>query len=241
MEISESDHTLHCDVLIIGAGAGGLTAAVTAAKAGMKVIVAEKESVFGGSTAFSGGVLWVPGNAHAKAAGINDTREAAREYLKSECGTFIDAAAIDVFLENAPQMVEWFESETCVKFVSTLYPDYHPTIAGSTVVGRSILAAPFDIRELGANIKRMRPPLSTITFIGMMFNSSNADLKHFFNATKSLESLAYVIGRIANHLKELIVYRRAVRVTSGNALAGRLAKAALEAGLLSGPVRRQSD
>jgi hypothetical protein len=108
-------------------------------------------------------------------------------------------------------------------------------------IGRSILAAPFDIRELGADMARLRPPLATITFIGMMFNSSNADLKHFFNATKSLASAWYVCKRLVTHLKELALYRRGIQVTSGNALAARLAKSALDLGVplwTGSPARR---
>ncbi len=233
--------TIECDVLVIGSGAGGLSTAITARKAGLDVIVAEKEPLFGGTTAFSGGVLWVPGSPYGRKQNPHDTREAARDYLKRETGEFFDAAAVDAFLDHAPAMVEWFERETSVKFVPTLYPDYHPTVQGGVDIGRSILAAPFDIRELGADMARLRPPLKTITFIGMMFNSSNADLKHFFNATKSLESFWYVCKRLATHLKELALYRRGVHVTSGNALAARLAKSALDLGIplwTSSPAKR---
>ncbi|NML17980.1 FAD-dependent oxidoreductase [Azohydromonas caseinilytica] len=223
--------TQHCDLLVIGSGAGGLSTAITAKKHGLDVVVIEKDSVFGGTTAFSGGVLWIPGNPHAKAAGIQDTREAARQYMRNETGTCYDAAAVETFLDKAPEMVEFFERETAVKFVPTLYPDYHPTVPGGVDVGRSILAAPYDIRGLGADMARLRPPLETITFIGMMFNSSNADLKHFFNATKSLTSFAYVVKRLAKHVKELALYRRGINVTSGNALAARLAKSALDLGI----------
>lgn len=222
--------TVHCDLLVVGSGAGGLSCAITAAKHGLKVIVTEKAPVFGGTTAFSGGVLWVPGNPHCPAA-KDDTREAAREYLRHETGAHFDAQAVDAFLDAAPEMVAWFERETRVKFVPTLYPDYHPTVTGGVDIGRSILAAPFDIRELGEHMARLRPPLKTITFIGMMFNSSNADLKHFFNATKSFTSFVYVAKRLATHLKELLLYRRGVQVTSGNALAARLAKSAFDLGI----------
>jgi len=78
---------------------------------------------------------------------------------------------------------------------------------------------------------RLKPPLKTITFIGMMFNSSNADLKHFFQLTKSRVSFIYVAKRLATHMKELLLYRRGVNVTSGNALASRLAKSALDLGI----------
>jgi len=216
-----------CDVLVIGSGAGGLATAVTATKHGLDVLVVEKAPVFGGTTAFSGGVLWIPGNRHCPAA-REDTREAARRFLQHETGDFFDAATVDLFLDQAPKMVDWFERETQVKFVPTLYPDYHPDAPGGVDVGRAILAAPFDIRALGRDMARLRPPLKTITFMGMMFNSSNADLKHFFRATKSLTSFLYVAKRLALHLFELLRYRRGIHVTSGNALAARLAASALD-------------
>jgi len=128
-------------------------------------------------------------------------------------------------------MVEFFERETEMKFIPTLYPDYHPDVAGGVDIGRSILVQPYDIRGLGKDMPRLKPPLRTITFIGMMFNSSNADLKHFFRATKSLTSFLYVAKRLANHIKELVLYQRAINVTSGNALAARLAKSALDLGI----------
>lgn len=220
-----------CDVLVIGAGAGGLSTAIVAKKAGLDVIVIEKADFFGGTTAFSGGVLWIPDNHLGKAQNSGDSPDLARTYLRAEAGKHYNAPAVDAFLENGPKMVEFFERETCVKFVPTLYPDYHPDAPGGLAIGRSILAAPFDIRELGADMKRLRPPLKTITFIGMMFNSSNADLKHFFNATRSLTSFIYVAKRLGTHLREMVMYRRGTQVTSGNALAARLAKSALDLGI----------
>lgn len=217
-----------CDVLVIGSGAGGLATAITAKKHGLSVIVIEKEPVFGGTTAFSGGVLWIPGNRQGKANNPTDTREAARRYMQAETGNGFDEEAVDAFLDAGPQMLDWFERETEVKFVPTLYPDYHPTVDGGAEVGRSVLAAPFDTSALSENLKRLRPPLETITFMGMMFNSSNADIKHFFNATKSLTSFAYVLKRLAAHAGEVARHGRGVQVTSGNALAARLAKSCFD-------------
>ncbi|WP_018633665.1 FAD-dependent oxidoreductase [Neomegalonema perideroedes] len=220
-----------CDVLVIGSGAGGLATAITAKKHGLSVVVIEKEPVFGGTTAFSGGVLWIPGNAHGKANNPADTREAARTYLQAETGNFYEPEAVEAFLEAGPRMLDWFERETSVKFVPTLYPDYHPTRPGGAEVGRSVLAAPFDTSALGENLKRLRPPLASITFMGMMFNSSNADIKHFFNATKSAASFAYVLKRLAAHALEVARHGRGVQVTSGNALAARLAKSCFDLGI----------
>ena len=219
------------DLIVIGSGAAGLATAITAKKRGLDVVVLEKEPVFGGTTALSGGVLWIPLGPHGRQQNPADNREAVRRYMLEETGSYFDAAAVDAFIEQGPKMVEFFERETAMQFVPTLYPDYHPDVPGGVDIGRSILAKPFDIRELGANMARLKPPLKTITFIGMMFNSSNADLKHFFQVTKSFTSFMYVAKRLATHLKELALYRRGIAVTSGNALAARLAKSALDLGI----------
>ena len=222
---------LTCDVLVIGSGAGGMSTAITARKNGLDVIIVEKEPVFGGTTAFSGGVLWVPGNRHGKTNAPDDTAEAVRTYLKNETGNFYQSDAVEALISKGPEMLDFFERETEVKFIPTLYPDYHPAVAGGVDIGRSVLAAPYDSTALGPDLARLRPPLETITFIGMMFNSSNADLKHFFNATKSLKSFLYVAKRLAAHLKDLAIHRRGVNITSGNALAARLAKSAFNLGI----------
>ena len=224
-------HLLEYDLVVVGSGAAGLACAITARKRGLDVVVLEKEPVFGGTTALSGGVLWIPLNPHGRRQNAADTRVAVQTYMLRETGQFYDEAAVNAFLDNGPKMVEFFERETSMQFVPTLYPDYHPTVEGGVDIGRSILAAPFDIRGLGPDMARLKPPLKTITFIGMMFNSSNADLKHFFQATKSFTSFCYVAKRLATHLKELALYRRGIQVTSGNALAARLAKSALDLGI----------
>ncbi len=230
-----------CDLVVVGSGAAGLACAITARKRGLDVVVLEKEPVFGGTTALSGGVLWIPLSRHGRQQNPADSVDAVRRYMQAETGRFYDDEAVQCFLDNGPRMVDFFERDTELKFISTLYPDYHPSAPGGVDIGRSILAAPYDIRGLGKDMARLRPPLRTITFIGMMFNSSNADLKHFFRATRSLSSFFYVARRLASHVKELALHGRAVQVTSGNALAARLAKTALDLGipiLTDTPVKR---
>ena len=101
---------IDCDLLVIGSGAGGLSAAVTAAWHGLKVIVAEKEPVFGGTTAWSGGWMWAPLNPLAQRAGIIEDPEAPRAYLRHVLGNNFDEARVTAFLAAAPRMVAFFET-----------------------------------------------------------------------------------------------------------------------------------
>lgn len=155
------------DVIVVGSGAGALSAAVTAAQLGLDVIVLEKEPFFGGTTARSGGVLWIPCSPQAKALGIDDSPAAARTYLQHEAGAHFDAERVDAFLKAGPEAVAFFEKNSAVKFVAVPdFSDYHPDAPGGRPGGRSILAAPFSGTELGDEIKRLRPPLREITFVG---------------------------------------------------------------------------
>ncbi|QDO96983.1 FAD-dependent oxidoreductase [Ferrovibrio terrae] len=223
--------TYECDLLVVGSGAGGMAAAITAKLHGLNVLVVEKEAVYGGTTARSGGWLWIPGNPLAAREGFKDSKEQGRTYLQAEAGNHFDAARVDAFLDNGPQMVEFFESKTDVQFVlGPQFSDYHPNQPGALTGGRSICAAPYDGRELGAQIKTLRPPLEEITFVGMMIGSGK-ELLHFFNVTRSVVSAAYVAKLLAKYLRDLALHGRGMRLTNGNALAGRLAKSATDLGI----------
>jgi succinate dehydrogenase/fumarate reductase flavoprotein subunit len=236
--------TIECDVLVAGSGAGGMAAAVTARRHGLDVVVAEKEPWFGGTTALSGGWLWVPGNRHGAALGAQtgaaEPPGAARAYLQDQCGPWFDGARVDAFLAAGPRMVDFLERETAVRFeCPVMFPDYHPDVPGGAAGGRSIVAAPFDGRALGRSLAKLRPPLPELTLFGMMLGSGK-EIVHFFNATRSLESAWVVAKRLASHARDLALYRRGIRLTNGNALAGRLLKSAEDVGvrlLASAPVQ----
>ena len=222
---------LTCDVVVVGSGVAGLAAAVTAGHLGLNVVVIEKASVFGGTAAFSGGVLWVPNNHHAAAAGISDSLEEARAYLRDEAGEHYRPELVEAYLEQAPRMLKFFEENTHLKCQLYAYPDYHPDAPGGVQQGRSLVPYAFDIRALGKEMARLRRPLRTITFMGMMFSSSNNDLKHFFNATRSLKSLWHVTRRLSRHALELLRYRRGITAHGGNAAVARLARSAFDLGI----------
>jgi len=220
-----------CDVLVAGSGAGGLAAAVTARKAGLQVLVAEKEPVFGGTTALSGGWLWIPNHPMQKEIGVQDSVEDAATYLLHEAGEKFDPERVNAFLAAGPKMVEFFSRETAVRFdPSATFSDYHPDAPGGRPGGRSIVARAFDGRELGRMLGALRPPLPELTVFGIMIGSG-AELVHFMRWSKSIESALFVARRLLGHGAATLFHGRGVRLTNGNALAGRLLKSALDAGV----------
>jgi succinate dehydrogenase/fumarate reductase flavoprotein subunit len=220
-----------CDVLVVGSGAGGLSTAVSAAHRKLNTLVVEKEHVFGGTTARSGGWMWIPNNCPAVRAGVKDSVESARIYLQHETGAHFDAARIDAFLEAGPKAVDFYEKNTTLQFdLGPIFADYHPDAPGGMPGGRSIVAKPFDGRELGADIKRLRPPLREITVLGMMIGSGK-ELLHFFNVTRSPVSMWYVGKLFIKFARDMIFHGRPMRLTNGNALVGRLAKSCMDLGV----------
>jgi succinate dehydrogenase/fumarate reductase flavoprotein subunit len=232
---------VECDVLVVGTGASGMSTAVTAAAQGLKVIVAEKEPLFGGTTARSGGWLWVPGTRLATEQGIHEPPGAARAYLQHEATTHFDAARVDAFLENGPKAVDFFTRKTAVQFdMPAVFPDYHAEAVGGQPGGRSMVARPFDARELGPRIKKLAPPLPELTVFGMMLGSGK-EIWHFMRAFKSFESFFYVAKRLSRHMLDVLRHGRGMTLTNGNALAGSLAKAGMDHGVdvwLNSPVRK---
>ena len=228
-----------CDVLVVGSGASGMATAVTAAHAGLKVLVVEKAAVYGGTTARSGGWLWVPGTKLATEQGLLEPPGAARAYLQHEAGTHFDPARVDAFLENGPKAIHFFTSQTCVQFdMPPAFPDYHAEAPGGLPGGRSMVTRPFDGRELGARIAQLAPPVPELTVFGMMLGSGK-ELWHFLRAFKSFESFFFVAKRFGRHFLDVLRHGRGMTLTNGNALAGRLAKAAMDQSVpvwLSSPV-----
>ena len=222
---------IDCDLLVVGSGAGGLSVAVTAAVLGMKVIIAEKDAEYGGTTAWSGGWLWIPRNPLAVAAGMVEPLEAPLAYLRHELGDRFDEARARTFLEQGPRMLDFFQTHTALQFVDgNAIPDFHGRTPHAGSGGRSVCAAPFDGRRLGADIHRLRRPLAETTLWGMGI-ASGTELRHFMNALRSLPSFWYATRRVLAHGRDLVQYRRGMRLVNGNALVAGLAASALQAGV----------
>ena len=239
--MSSQSHGAEFDVLVIGTGASGMATAVTAASQGLKVLVVEKGALYGGTTARSGGWLWVPGTHLATEQGIHEMPGAAKAYLKDQGGTHYDEARVDAFLANGPKAIEFFTSKTSLQFdMPPVFPDYHAEAPGGTAGGRSMVTRPFDARQLGDKVKTLAPPVPELTVFGMMLGSGK-ELWHFLRAFKSGESFLYVAKRFGLHFLDVLRHGRGMTLTNGNALAGRLAKAGMDLGIpvwLNSPAKK---
>lgn len=210
------------DVLIVGTGAAGMSAAIRLHHLGLRPVLIEKTDVFGGSTAVSGGAVWIPNNPHSAEVGHADTRADARRYLDAEIGNRIDGPLVDAFLDNGPDMVEFLEANSEVKFAArALGPDYHPDKPGGSLGGRVMDPLDYDARKLGQALARLRHPIKEFTVLGGMM-VGRTDLGLLPKMHRDIRAFAYASKVVVRHIFDLARFGRGTRSVLGNALAARL-------------------
>ncbi len=147
------------DVVVVGAGGAGMTAALAAKKRGLDTVLLEKSAYFGGSTARSGGGVWIPNNYALKKAGLSEDPEVARTYLDAIVGDVVPKERRDTFLERGPEVLDFVRDNTPLRFTWVpQYADYHPEAPGGRPEGRSCEPIPMDARFLGEELSRLHPP-----------------------------------------------------------------------------------
>ena len=146
------------DVIVVGSGAAGLTAAIVAHDHGARVVLVERTGKIGGTTAVSGGGIWVPMNHRMAEHGYTDSREEAIEYCTRQAMGRVDPDLIAAFVDNAAPMIKYLEARTPLGFGAMTAPDYQPEVPGGKLGGRSIEPNPFDTRLLGEWQSKLRPP-----------------------------------------------------------------------------------
>jgi succinate dehydrogenase/fumarate reductase flavoprotein subunit len=195
------------------------------------VTVAEKEAVFGGTTAWSGGWMWAPLNPLARRAGIHDDAQAPLTYLRHVLGNNFDETRVRAFLAAAPRMVAFFEENTALQFeLGAKICDTYGNVPGAGAGGRSVIAAPYDARKLGDLVERLRKPMRETTFMGMTIQAG-ADLSAFMNVTRSPTAFAHVAHRFGRHLIDLALRGRGMQLRNGIALVGRLLRSTADLGV----------
>lgn len=212
---------LEVDLLVFGSGAGGLAAAVFAAQRGLRVLLCEKSAQLGGTTATSGGVVWIPGSPQARRAGIADSDEAVRTYLRGEAGVLYRDDLVSSYLSHGVPALEALE-KAGVPFDLIDMPDYHSASPGALPRGRSLQARAYDGRELGTDFAKVRAPIGNLLVLGGMMLGPD-DVAKFVRPFASFAAFSRVVRRVLRHSADrLRGYPRGTVVSNGNAMVARM-------------------
>lgn len=219
------------DLIVVGSGAAGLAAACTGAAQGKRVLVLEASDRVGGTTAISGGMVWIPANQKMHAVGLSDDLETAREYLRHTVPGSIANACMQTFLRRGDEAVRFLEAKTSLRLQPVRrYPDYYPDVPGATPGGRVLEPVPFDGSLLGADFALLRDPLPEfLLFGGMMV--SREDLPVLRRVGRSPKALWHAARLTARYALQRLRFHRGTTLVLGNALAARLLKSARDLGV----------
>lgn len=210
------------DLLVVGAGGAGLATALFAALDGARVLLVEQTSLVGGTTAWSAGTTWVPGNPHGEKINPSDSLAQARTYLDHAVGTRSRPALRQAFLNHGRAAIDTLAAHTEVIYRPyPKHPDYLSDLPGSTLCGRALEPLPFDGRRLGGLFSLLRPPIPEFTVLGGMM-VDRTDINHLLGLTRSLASFRHAVRLLARHALDRLRHPRGTRLVMGNALVGRL-------------------
>ncbi|MFC4059143.1 FAD-binding protein [Planomonospora corallina] len=215
------------DLVIVGSGGGGMTAALTAAADGLSPLIVEKGSRYGGSTAISGGGIWIPNNPVLRAEGHDDSRESVRRYLDLLTAGRVPAARLDAYVDHGPAAMELLCRSRWMRFSWTRgYSDYHPELEGGRPLGRSVEALPFDTRKLGPDERHQRPN-SMKGPLGLWITAKDYhDLAMAKRTWRGRWASVVAAWRVSSNL-----VRRRHMATGGRALVARMRMALKDAGV----------
>ncbi|HLS98385.1 MAG: FAD-dependent oxidoreductase [Porticoccaceae bacterium] len=230
------------DIVIVGSGGAGLSAAITAAKSGLDVLVVEKTRYFGGTTALSGGGIWIPANSIAEREGLHDTPEAAAKYISGVVGDIVREDVLDTFVHSGREMLDFLLANSEVEFsINHAEPDYYQDVEGAVIKGRLLNPVNYDGRLLERDdLLAIRPPLQEFN-APMGFMVSFDDIPHLMSVGKNVASTVHVLKMVGRYAMDRLKYPRGTHLTMGNALIARMLRSARAAGvnlLNNAPMKR---
>ena len=210
------------DLLVVGAGAGGMSAALAASVLGLEVLLCEKSDQVGGTAATSAGTIWIPENRQSIEGGFPDTREAARRYMNALISEPDNGVELrETYLEQGPLIVDWFARNSEVQWVPCgKHPDYQD-IDGAAPTGRALSPAEFDGRLLGPAFRDVRAPIPEFMVLGGMM-VGKADVPKLVGRFESAGNFMHAIKLLTRFLMDRLRYPRGTRLVMGNALVARL-------------------
>ncbi len=213
---------LEVDLLVAGAGAAGMAAALVASLEGLEVLLCEKSGQVGGTTATSAGTLWIPGNTQSRGAGFGDSEREAEIYLHHLMGDSIQNERLAAFLRTGPAAIDYLADRSEVRFVPAgRHPDYRE-LPGAAMSGRALSAMPFDGRLLRKeDFRRVRPPIEEFLVLGGMM-VGKADIPRLVGRFRSAGNFAYSLRLLSRYLADRLTHPRGTRLLMGNALVARL-------------------
>nr|WP_293245311.1 FAD-dependent oxidoreductase [Panacagrimonas sp.] len=220
------------DVVVVGSGAGGMTAALCAQAHGLSAVVIEKDALFGGTSAVSGGGIWIPCNDDIPRVGGSDSFEEALTYLRTLIGDEVPQANLEAFLRNAPEMVRFLDKTFGLKFRSVpKYPDYYSHLPGGKPGFRSMEPVEFDASRLGAAFDEQRPSFRGTQLFGRIA-MNQVEAHQLFSRGKGWIRL--MLGMVLRYWLDFSWRRRTPRdrrQTLGQALTGSLREAMQRRGI----------
>lgn len=213
------------DLIIIGSGAGGLCAALTASLAGLDVLVLEHTAKIGGTSARSSGTVWIPDNFYLREQGVIDDMAKAEQYLDGLVGDKGDKSRWQTLLQAGPKMLEEIVAVKGAEFTALMKAaDYRHEFEGAAVGGRAMEPCAFDGRTLGEDFKRLGEPLPELmVFGGLMVTRVEAFT--LLKADKSISALLFAMKTVGRYLIDRLRWHRGTRLVLGNALVARLLRA----------------
>ena len=210
------------DLVVIGSGGAGFSAALNAVIDGAKVVLVERMAHVGGTTALSASSSWIPGTKRGLQVNPDDTPERVATFLNNAVGDRSDPMLRQAFIDNGPHAIAKLEEHTALQFqVRPLHPDYLSELEGSVLKGRAIEPQPFDGKLLGPNLPLVRNPIPEFTVLGGMMVDRD-DIFHLLRLTETWASFSYSVRIIARHFLDKMIHPRSTRLVMGNAMIARM-------------------